>query len=426
MSPATPPGERVFCFRTEMSINDTPSTTRTSLAADLKRLPKPFYLLMAGTFINRFGHFVIPFLAIYLRQLGFTPSVTGYALAAYGAGGFCASILGGYLADKIGRKPTLLISCFGAAATMLLLSIARTEFAFVSGAFLSGLMTCLYYPASSSLIADLIGRDLRVRAFGVQRFTINLAFALGMMTAGLVAASSFFWLFIVDAGTTAVLGFIILFGLARGIGTKATSAAGWGPALSSIRRNGAFIRATVASFLVAVVFWQTSSTLGLQVTEHSGLDERAFGFLLGLNGIMIVFLELPLTNWTRCLDPQRAMAFGYALTGLGLALLAFGAGPAMLITSIVVLTIGEMIAMPISSSYVANLAPESMRGRYMGVLGFSWNTAIGVGPMIGLWVFARSPEMLWLLCGVTGLAAAGMILIRSDVYKKEPAAVSPA
>src|SRR5690606_29890889 len=141
---------------------------------------------------------------------------------------------------------------------MLLLSIARTEFAFVSGAFLSGLMTRLYYPASSSLIADLIGRDLRVRAFGVQRFTINLAFALGMMTAGLVAASSFFWLFIVDAGTTAVLGFIILFGLARGIGTKATSAAGWGPALSSIRRNGAFIRATVASFLVAIVFWQTS------------------------------------------------------------------------------------------------------------------------------------------------------------------------
>jgi len=46
-----------------------------------------------------------------------------------------------------------------------------------------------------------------------------------------------------------------------------------------------------------------------------------------------------------------------------------------------VLTLGEMIAMPISSNYVASLAPDDMRGRYMGVLGFSWNTAVGVGPM---------------------------------------------
>ena len=395
-----------------MNTQTTTPPIRGSLISDLKLLPKPFYLLIAGTFVNRFGHFVIPFLAIYLRQLGYPPSITGYALAAFGVGGLCASLIGGYLADKIGRKPTLLISCFGAASAMLILSTARSAPALISGTFLSGLMTCMYYPASSSLIADLIPRELRTRAYAVQRFAINLAFGLGMCTAGLVAASSFFWLFIIDAGTTIVLGFIILFGLARGIGRKPVANAGWGTALRTISRDGTFIRAAIASLLVAAIFWQTSSTLGLQVTENSGFDEKIFGFLLGLNGLMIVFLEIPLTNLTQRFKPQRVIALGYSFVGLSLALLAFNAGLPMLITSMVILTIGEMIAMPVNSSYIADLAPENMRGRYMGVIGLSWNSAIGLGPMIGLWVFARSPDVLWILCGFVGLAASWIILIQ--------------
>ena len=243
-----------------MNTQTTYPPIRGYLIADLKQLPKPFYLLIGGTFISRFGHFVIPFLTIYLRQLGFALSVTGYALAAYGIGGFCAGILGGYLADRIGRKPTLLISCFGAASAMLLLSTASTPTSIIVGTFLCGLMTSLFFPASSSLIADLVPKELRVRAYAVQRFSANLAFALGMTTAGLVAAHSFAWLFIADAASTLVLAAIILFGLQRGIGKKA-SQAGWSPALRSIAANHPFLRAFSASFLIALIFWQISQHL---------------------------------------------------------------------------------------------------------------------------------------------------------------------
>ena len=394
-----------------MNTNTTCPPIRGCLIAELKLLPRPFYLLMMGTFISRFGHFVVPFLAIYLKQLGFRSAITGYALGGYGLGGLVASILGGYLADKIGRKPTLLISCFGAAFAMFLLSGAKTAPLIISGTFLAGLMTCLYYPAASSLIADIIPEPLRIRAYAVQRFAINLAFALGMTTAGLVASSSFFWLFIADAMTTLILGVIILFGLQRGIGRKSRDLAGWGPALHSILRNGPFLRAGLAGFLAAIIFWQTSSTLGLQVIDLSGFDEKTFGYLLGLNGIMIVFMEIPLTTWTRKFRPQLMIGLGYALVGLGLALLAFSGSLSMLVLSMIVLTLGEMIALPINSSYVAQLAPEDMRGRYMGVMGLSWNVAIGVGPMVGLWIFGHSPELLWILCGGAGLLAAWIIMI---------------
>lgn len=401
-----------------MNTQTTCPPIRGCLISELKLLPRPFYLLIVGTFINRFGHFVIPFLTIYLRQLGFAASVTGFALAAYGIGGFCACILGGYLADRIGRKPTLLISCFGATCAMLLLSVAQTAPAIVGGTFLCGLMTSLFFPASSSLIADIVPKGLRIRAYAVQRFSGNLAFAFGMTTAGLVATHSFTWLFIADAATTLILAGIILFGLTRGIGRKADATqAGWSTALSSIISNKNFLRALAASFLVAVIFWQTSSTFGLQVTELSGYGEQVYGYLLGLNGLMIVALELPLTSWTRRFNPQHMMALGYSLVGMGLALLAFDTSLPILVLSIVILTIGEMIALPISSSYVAELAPENMRGRYMGFFGFSWSLAISAGPMIGLWVFAYSPETLWLLCGLTGLASAWIILIKSSPSK---------
>ncbi len=65
-----------------------------TLRQDLSALPAPFWILVAGTMINRIGHFVIPFMAIYLGQLGYSASVTGVTLAAYGAGGLCANLIG--------------------------------------------------------------------------------------------------------------------------------------------------------------------------------------------------------------------------------------------------------------------------------------------------------------------------------------------
>ncbi len=400
-----------------MSANKTSAPNQRGLIAELKLLPKPFYLLVAGTFISHFGHFVIPFLTIYISQLGFAPSVIGLALGAYGVGGFCACILGGYLADKIGRKPTLLISCVGAACAMLLLSAAKTPLTIILGTYLCGLMSSLFYPASSSLVADLVPAHLRIRAYAVQRFSGNLAFALGMTTAGIVAGHSFKWLFIVDALTTLILAVIIFFGLARGIGKKAESQAGWSPALKSIISNHAFLRTFAASFLVALVFMQLSSSFGLQVTEKSGFSEKTFGYLLGLNGMMIVTLELPLTSWTKRHHPQAMMALGHSLLGLGLGLLFFGQSLPMLLCCIVILTLGEMIASPISSNYVAQLAPDDMRGRYMGFFGFHWSLATALGPMIGLWIFAQNSGALWMLCGLAGLVAAWIILINPSRKK---------
>ncbi len=61
----------------------------SSLIHDLKALPRAAWFLYAGTFINRFGAFVIPFLAIYIRQRGFTEADAALALTCVWPWAFC-------------------------------------------------------------------------------------------------------------------------------------------------------------------------------------------------------------------------------------------------------------------------------------------------------------------------------------------------
>ena len=77
---------------------------------------------------------------------------------------------------------------------------------------------------------------------------------------------------------------------------------------------------------------------------------------MALNGIMVVLLELPLTSWTRKHLPIRVMSIGYALVGIGMGVNLFGASLTVLVLVMVVITLGEMISLPIAHSYIACLA----------------------------------------------------------------------
>ena len=92
-----------------------------------------------------------------------------------------------------------------------------------------------------------------------------------------------------------------------------------------------------------------------------------------------------------------------------------------------IFTVGEMISAPTTSAYVAKLAPERLRGRYMGVLGLAWNGAGIAGPLLGFRLFALNPLLVWLACALLGLVAAMVILGLGRSTAMEPtSAAAPA
>lgn len=332
-----------------------------SFRDNLRALPPAAWILFGGTFINRFGTFVIPFLILYLTRIGYTIAQAGLAVGAYGIGHLFASLAGGHLADRLGRRNTIVLSMFGSAAAMLALSQARGYAAIVILTCIAGSLSELYRPASYALVGDLVAEEHRVTAFGVYRFAVNLGVATGLATAGFLADHSFMLLFIGDAATSIVYGLIALFALPQGLRTYVKNER-TGEALRIAARDRPFIIFLIATLGAAMIDFQMGSTFALHV-KSLGFPSRTYGLLISTNGLLIVLFELSITQWTRRFHPRPMIALGYLLAGVGFALTGIARTVPALAATVVVWTLGEMISSPVSGAYAVQLAPEQYRGR---------------------------------------------------------------
>ncbi|MGI8421745.1 MAG: MDR family MFS transporter [Gaiellaceae bacterium] len=380
----------------------------SGLRADLRALPRPAWLLFAGTFVNRFGTFVLVFLVLYLTRKGYSAGEASLALSAYGIGAIVASVLGGTLADRLGGRNTIAGSMFSSAAFLLALSQARGLATIVVLTALVGLTSELYRPASSALLADLTAPGARVTAYAVYRFAINLGFAAGPATAGFLADRSFFLVFLGDALSSIAFGVLALVALPEGTRTPRAREPR-GHLLRALRSDRRFLAFLLASLLGSIVYFQQQATFPLQVRD-AGHPAAIYGLLISLNGLVIVLFELPLTALTGRRPPRRVMALGSILVGLGFGVLGLSHALAALAVAVLVFTIGEMVWSPVANAYVADAAPEGLRGRYSGAWGLSFGIGLVIAPPLGTAVYGASPMALWLGCAGVGAVAALLVL----------------
>lgn len=386
-------------------------------------LPRPVHVLCLGTFINRAGAFIVPFLTIYMsKALGAGDAFAPFAMGVFGCGSICGSLIGGQLADRVGRRSVMLASLFGAAAILLVLSRISDPAWFLVGVFFFALISDTYRPAASAMIADLTTPAQRTHAFSLMYVSINLGFAIGPALGGAIAEWSFQWLFIGDAATCALYALIILVRIQetlgrspRGAHTPAHDAEApqvrFGVAARHMLGNGTFVLLCGASFLSSLVFMQAMSTFPLYL-DGLGFTPAQYGRVLAVNGALIVLGQLPLTHWM--VGKPRAALLGAAgvltAAGFGLKALAYDEGP--FIGTVVLWTLGEMMQLPLLQPIVSELAPERMRGRYMGVFGVCFSGANMIGAPIGGLVLSHAGgAALWLACAGLGLLAAGMYVL---------------
>jgi MFS family permease len=378
-----------------------------TLSHSLRAFPRAFWALVGAQFVTKFGVFVIPFLTLFATRQGFSPGDAGMAAGSYSVGSFGAAIIGGWLADRIGRNTTMAFASLGGACCMLAFSQAGTLASFIVLALLTGFVQESGNPATAALVQDIIPPEHRVNAYAVLRFAVNLGWSLGPACAGWLAEHSFTWLFIGDAATSAVFGLVALLALPNG-NPSPRERAGWGFALRHILTNRAFLGLAASQVFFAFAFRQMNSSFPLHF-DRQAHPLHIYGWIQALNGAMICTLELTLLSFTRNHSMRGFIGMGYAVLAGSYLLFFAGSSIATFTAVMIVFTIGEMFAFSRQSAYIAALSHEEMRGRYSGFLALSWCLGSSTGAALGLRLYGWNPGALWILCAVFGLAAAGCV-----------------
>lgn len=95
----------------------------------------------------------------------------------------------------------------------------------------------------------------------------------------------------------------------------------------------------------------------------------------------------------------------------------------LFVLAIVLITVGEMIVMPVSQALAANFAPEDMRGRYLAVFGLVWGIPGIIGPAAAGFVMDNfNPNWVWYIGGLLCAASAiGFLLLQRPAQRRFPA-----
>jgi MFS family permease len=390
----------------------TATAAPTWWAARVGGLPPAFWALWSGTLVNRLGSFVLPFLSLYLtRGRGFSVGAAGAVLTAFGFGAAISQPIGGMLADRIGRRRTMTGGLAASAAALVALGASHRLATLCVTAFLFGVTSELFRPASSAAVADLVAPELRARAFALLFWAINLGFAVATLLGGYLADKGYWLLFAGDAATSLGFALVVLRMVPETMPERREEAG----AFADVLRDRLLLALVLGNILEAVAYMQAFYTLPLAVV-HDGLGTGGYGVIIALNGVLIVTLQPVLLGALGRRSRGPLLLASGIIVGVGLLLTAFADTIPMHLLAVTVWTIGEIIGAGQLAALVSTLAPPHLRGRYMGVFGASYGVAAFLAPGIGTQVLSHLGEgALWTGCLVSASLSGVVLLVVARV-----------
>lgn len=424
-----------------------------NLLAPYWALPWTVKLLCVGSFINRAGSFAVVFLTIYVSEsLGYEKTFAANCFGVFGVGSFLASLIGGYLADQVGRKPIMLLGLFGGSAALVSLSFVEGRYLFLLNIFAFALLLDMYRPAANAMMSDVISDEQRPQAFGLLYIAFNLGFGVAAPIGGWLAGYSMQFLFWGDALTTGLFGVMVLVLLPETISLtresdaqlpenfeaadilesdKAKSKAdrntarqktaiqhrarqktvGWKATWKQISGDADFLLLITATLLTSFIFFQGFSTLPLTLKEI-GFTESEIGWLLSINGFLIVALQLPITAYLSRFERLAVILAGEILIGIGFGATALGSSAVWIGLTIAVWTVGEVLQAAFKQTLVVGFAPKEFRARYLGLFAMTHALGLMIGAPLGGQILARyGSTMLWAGCFDTAMVSSAIYLL---------------
>lgn len=391
--------------------------------------PRLFWTVVGIGFIDSVGGTMLfPFFALYITQkfnVGMT--VAGLLLGVFSLFGMLGGMLGGALTDRFGRKHLIIFGLVFSALTTLLLGLVndiRLLYPLAAGI---GMIGSLSGPAHNAMIADILPEEKRQEGFGILRVMGNLAWIIGPSIGGLLAKHNYFILFVIDSVLSCLVALLVFRILPETrpevhIMEASRQESLWKTVkgYQTVLRDFVFMAFIGTSIMMLMVYQQAYGPLSVYLRDVHQIDPQGYGFLMTSSAITVVLFQVWISRKLRGRPPFIMMAFGTMFFMVGFTMFGLVAWYPLFVTAIVVITIGEMIVMPISQGLVANFSPESMRGRYMAIFNLSWAIPSTVGPGVAGYILDNfDPNLLWYIGGaICAISALGFWVLHLRLGKQ--------
>jgi predicted MFS family arabinose efflux permease len=350
-------------------------------------LSKETWLLSVIMLVNRSGTMVVPFLTLYLTsdEMGYSISQAGIVFGLFGFGAFTGAYFGGKLTDKIGFYPVQLVTLLMGGLLFFVLGQMKTYPLICLFTYLLSFFNEAFRPANSTAIAFYSKEENRTRSYSLNRLAINIGWALGSSLGGVIAHINYELLFWVD-GFTNIAAAIIMWLFLKPVNYKAAQHKKEQSHLSlDAYKDKTYLAFILLTVLFASCFFQLFTNLPVFFRKELHFSEPVIGFLNAINGIIIAIIEMALIYR---LDGKRNNLFyitiGVFIVGASLAMLNIpGIGILLAFVVIILVTVGEMLAMPFMNSFWISRSQHSNRGQYAALYTMAWSAAQTLGPMGG-------------------------------------------
>lgn len=347
--------------------------------------------LIGEALFNMLFWMYFPFITVYFgAALG--NHIAGMLMAVPPIFSLVGSLLGGALADRLGRRPVMLLGASLQTIMFALFALSPSHWIDYVAFIGIGVGGAIYRPASTAMVADLVPAPNRREVFATFVTANNIGAVLGPALGAIFFfhyRQELLW----TCAAVLLLYTIALYSIVHETLPRMDTAKS--PARSAsimhvlkeqwkgygiIFRDHVFLIYTLAGIFALVPIMQLDLYLSVYVIHHVPAQPllpwqgdslllsstEIYGWLLGFNGLLFVLFILPVTKWFQHWRDRNVFILSSLLSGVGTFALGLSTQLWFLFIVTIIFTFGEMVRSPVTQSFIARYAPEHARGQYMG------------------------------------------------------------
>lgn len=404
---------------------------------NLRQLHPNIRLRLGIGFVQRFlSVMLLPLMVVHLSRL-YGAAAAGMLSLLVACAGIASNFLGGHLADVHGRRPLMLAGEMGAAITFAALALANSPW-WQSGPLTVGfflLNQCVSNaatPAADAMVIDVSTPENRQLVYTINYWSINVAFTLGALVGGFLYGRHFVLLLLGAAALATVTSAVTYRWMAE-TAPESTHEQPRGVTAAfrgylEVARDAVFFRLLIAAVLTRAVEVQMGyyiavrlgdrfpeqvlARLGSWVLRVDGV--QMLGIVRAVNTALVVGLALFAKQLFGRFSDRTRLYVGISVFTAGFMVLAVSDSGWLLIASAVVLTLGEVVNVPVKQALLADLVDPAARTKYMAAYGLNARIGLLVGSVcvtVGAFV---PPVGMALLFGAFG---AGSVALYCSLFR---------